>query len=102
MTDKEIIKGACRWKLCSPAQDIINHQQAEIERKDKKIEELSEVLSDTVRIRYAEAKAEAIKEFAERLKEESNFIGLDGRKRLDLVTTKTIDNLVKEMIGELG
>lgn len=37
----------------------------ENERLNKKVEDLSEVLSDSIRIRYAEAKAEAYKEFAE-------------------------------------
>ena len=48
---------------------LITRQQAEIERLQKKVEELSEVLSDSIRIRYKEAKSEAVKEFAERLKE---------------------------------
>lgn len=38
MTDKEIIKGDCKRKLCSPAQEIINRQQAEIERLNKYLE----------------------------------------------------------------
>lgn len=50
--------------------DLINRQKAEIERLNKKVEELSDVLSDTIKIRYAEAKAEAYKDFAEHLKEE--------------------------------
>ena len=47
--------------------NLINRQKAEIEALQKKVEELSEVLSDTIRIRYAECKAEAIKEFADNL-----------------------------------
>lgn len=50
--------------------DLINRQKAEIERLNKKVEELSNVLSDTIKIQYAEAKAEAYKDFAEHLKEE--------------------------------
>ena len=68
---------------------------AEIKKKDKKIEELSEVLSDTIRIRYAEAKAEAIKEFAERLKKE-----MYTERGFSVCPDDTIDNLVKEMVGE--
>lgn len=48
--------------------DLINRQKAEIERLNKKVEELADVLSGTIRIRYAEAKAEAYKEFAEKIK----------------------------------
>ena len=39
------------------------------------VEELSEVLSDSIRIKYKEAKSEAVKEFAERLKERLTGIG---------------------------
>ena len=76
----------------------------EVSLKEKKIEELSEVLSDTIRIRYAEARAEAIKEFAERLKE--NKIDIDvsfgyGREvYTEAVAVIEIDNLVEEMAGE--
>lgn len=54
--------------------DLINRQKAEIERLNKKVEELSDVLSDTIKIRYAEAKSEAYKEFAERLKQHKRKI----------------------------
>lgn len=50
--------------------EVIKRQDTEIERLKKKVEELSDVLSDSIRIRYKEAQSEAIKEFAERLKEE--------------------------------
>ena len=75
LTDNEIIKAleCCRdgsgTGLIKATIDLINRQKAEIERLNKKVEELSEVLSDTIRIRYAECRAEAIKEFAERLKD---------------------------------
>ena len=74
--------------------DLINRQQAEIERLQKKVEELSEVLSDTIRIRYAEAKAEAVQEFAERLK--FKFNNITYSQPCEYI----IDNLVKEMEGE--
>ena len=68
-----------------------NHQQAEIERLSKKNEELAEILSDTIRIRYAEAKAEATKEFAERL--------CEGRVSNDPVVIAVKVEL-KEMVGD--
>lgn len=59
-------------KACN---EKIKEQQAEIERLTPenerlygKVEELSLVLSDTVKIRYKEAKSEAYKEFAEACK----------------------------------
>ena len=82
--------------------DLINRQQAEIERlkgynKDlqDEIEELKEVYHAT-KVGWATAKAEAIKEFEERLKEiYRNIPTLWGT-----VAVKHIDNLVKEMVGE--
>ena len=86
--------------------DLINRQKAVIEKLTKKVEELSEVLSDTIRIRYAEAKSEAYKEFAKRLK---NKIKTEcnpyGKPTFDYDTSisimRYIDNLVKEMIGDI-
>ena len=76
--------------------DLINRQKAEIERLNKKVEELSDVLSDTIKIRYAEAKAEAYKEFAEHLKEEW-FNNLYDSPDVDF--DEFVDNLLKEMFG---
>ena len=108
-TDEEIIKGLNELaqytglqekyiQKLDAALDLIIYQKAVIEKLTKKVEELSEVLSDTIRIRYAEAKTEAIKEFAERLKEISTrgFWETD-----DYVGVEQIDNLVKEMIGDI-
>jgi len=89
LTDEEIIKALeCCSTLCCKcdecplycvgvncssfelhryALDLINRQKAEIEMLNKKVEELSDVLSGTIRIRYAKAKAEAYKEFTEKL-----------------------------------
>ena len=44
------------------------------------------------------AEAEAIKEFAERLKTEQSFY--DGQETRIYLTEKDLDNLVKEMVGE--
>lgn len=62
---KENIKGtvACCMELMRNTLDLIKRQQAENERLQKKVEELSEVLSESIRIRYKEAKSEAVKEF---------------------------------------
>ena len=107
-TDDEIIKGLKELtqytglqvkyiQKLDAALDLIIYQKVEIEKLNKKVEELSEVLSDTIRIRYAEAKSEAIKEFAERLKEISTqkFWETDT-----YVGVEQIDDLVKEMVGE--
>lgn len=48
----------CKWGTCNCSQtaanaalDLINRQKVEIERLNQKVEKLSEVLSDTIRIR---------------------------------------------------
>lgn len=96
----------CKWGTCNCSQitakaalDLINRQQAEIESLNKKVEELADVLSGTVRIRYAEAKAEAYKEFAERLKEKSNS-RFDYSELVFEISEGTIDTLLKELVGE--
>ena len=78
----------------SMADDCIAEKEADIVRFQKKVEELSEVLSDSIRIRYKEIKSEAIKAFAERLKEKKH--------ELDrfILYDEDIDNLVKEMGGD--
>lgn len=86
----------CANNLCEDALDFITRQKEEIERLKNKAEELSEVLSDTIRIRYAEAKAEAVKEFAMRLEEYSyESMGNYGISHM-VVSVKDIDNLVKK------
>lgn len=82
----------CSEVLMSDALDLITRQQAEIEGLHKKVDELSEVLSDSIRIRYKEAKSEAIKEFAERLKRESLI-----DRVYNILQEGEIDKLVKEM-----
>lgn len=84
---------------------LIDYQKAEIERLQKKVDELAEVLSDAIKIRYKEAKSEAIKEFAERLKQtitneiNTYYNSNGGGYYLAEDTIEDIDNLVKEMAG---
>ena len=63
--------------------------------RNNKVEELSEVLSDSIRIRYVEVKSEAYKEFAERLMSIGKRDGAYG-----LVSVFEIAELLKEMVGE--
>lgn len=114
-TDEEIIKGLKELvqytglqekytQKLDAALDLIIYQKVEIEKLNKKVEELSEVLSDTIRIRYAEAKSEAIKEFAEKLKEkisdchivsDGEYCGFDCGD-----VHECINNILKEIVGE--
>lgn len=92
-------KQECKGIDYTATLDLIKRQKAEIERLNKKVEELSDVLSDTIKIRYAEAKVEAYKEFAERLKR-STVMAVMGNKIYAVATSKGVDNLLKEMVGE--
>lgn len=87
----------CTQLMSTVALDLINRKQTEIKMLKNKVEELSEILSDTIRIRYAETRAEVVKEFAERLKEMSYpfpcAIGVEHA-----VTIRVIDDLVKEIV----
>ena len=84
---------------------IVEKKRAEIERLHKKIEELSEVLSDSIRIRYKEAQSEVYKECLTKVK---NYIKTHcnpyGKPDFDYDTSikilNFIDNLVKGMVGE--
>ena len=83
-------------KIGRDALDLINRQQAEIERYKAEHKEFAKKLSNLhstalmVMDRRNEVRAEAIKEFAERVKERAFD---DGK----FVCTARIDNLVKEM-----
>jgi hypothetical protein len=88
------VYGNCVQNTKRNALDLINRQKAEIERlqneRIERIRELTEVVYDK---EIAEAKSEAIKEFAERLE---NELG-DAFLRENNCVTTIIDNLVKEM-----
>jgi hypothetical protein len=49
--------------------------KSEVEKWKQKAEELSEVLSDTIRIRYSEAKVEVAREIFEEIEDVLNNIG---------------------------
>lgn len=104
----------CKWGTCNCSQitanaalDLIKRQKAELEAiKDEKamvfklseeqINEVKEYVLKSVEYNEREIKAEAYKEFAERLKIYSCRLK-DGH---DMVDTICIDNLLKEMVGE--
>ncbi len=133
LTDKEIIKALeccgnldvngchccplhemkspeCLSKLCAESVDLINRQQAEIERVKSGCKRLvekqnlyKENMQATREWQIEQAKAETIKEFAERCKEKQFCFGsLKGVELVSIyaVEIKDVDNLVKEMVGE--
>ena len=91
----------CAEILSKEALNLINRQQAEIERLQSKIktnEGLVLEIFENKRTWERLARIKAIKEFAERLKEEYFTERFCGQK-YDLIHD-WIDNLVKEMVGE--
>lgn len=106
MEDREIIKALelcsadecwcddCPYEnLCTDtditkfALDLINRQKSEIERLERHTE------------MYHEVRVEAVKEFAERLKEKLHLNGAVMGSNCAIVNDVDIDNLVKEMVG---
>lgn len=114
MTDKEIIMATklllelvfvkdClqRVKIVSNVFDLINRQKAEIERLNKAIQ-VQEIMLENAINKVKKAKAEAVKEFAERAKTEKAIHNCECGKFFDYtdVFNDYIDNLLKEKVGE--
>lgn len=113
LTDKEIIKALeseihlaeyvdsnyCSnidLSLIKSNLDLINRQQAEIEQL--KIENKSlRGAANSYKSHFNESKAEAVREFAERLKDDAY---IDDCYCCDIVLVDDIDYLLKEMAGE--
>lgn len=98
MTDNEIIKALEYCKDCSANLnveiiDLITRQRAEIERLNK-VYQANQQLINALNKSYFLAKAEAYKEFADRLKETfpNNSHWIKPREK--------VDNLLKEMVGD--
>lgn len=93
----------CHKELREKALDLINRQKAEIERLESKVKKLgkeqydlcSQIVNLKDDVKYS--KSEAIKEFAERLKNATLPVTLGGKYKYDVITKEGIDNLVKEM-----
>jgi hypothetical protein len=82
-----------------PAGDIypiINRQQAEIERLQVRLRKERHQFEDLGKM-YGEIRAEAIKEFADRLREFKMYVGNSQGVH---ITDEDIDNIVKAMVGE--
>ena len=92
----------CLYILKANALKLINRQKAEIEKLENARKKQAQFLSEERGQKYelidklSQVKAEAYKEFAERLKEKKLQSTLDAR----ICTTEMIENLLKEMVGE--
>lgn len=83
--------------LCTQLLDLIKRQQAEIASLKTDLEDIAteyDAYKEAVEVALVETRAEAIKEFAERLKEKAASTFYEERKYVD---TEDIDELVKEM-----
>lgn len=89
-------------RIVRKAEEEITRQQTEIEQLKFEIAKLLPkgcpyaIQVEVSNKLEAQIKSEAIKEFAERLKEQKKTSTLDSR----IYTTEMINSLVKEMIGE--
>lgn len=99
-------EGNCTDRVHEQALALINRQQAEIERYERENKSKFDkwkILDERTKERYADlyetakgvVRAEAVKEFAERLKAVSHPYA-----DTQMVFELQIDNLVKEMVGE--
>lgn len=84
----------CATRLMEHALDLINRQKAEIES----LKEAYALYEETTGLKWA--RAEAIKEFAKRLKAKLHLDRVVMGCNCAFVEDVQIDNLVKEMTGE--
>ena len=89
----------CVAKLSENALSLINRQRAEIERLHKEVG-YWEAETKEARADIDQAVVEAIKEVAERLKEEQEFFVNGCDDFVGYVAVSRIDNLTKEMAGD--
>ena len=94
---------SCMDDMLADAISLINRQQAEIERLKNGLaisqKETKRILVTKGGRGYGKTKAEAIKEFAERLKKLARPFPFFIIEAVCGVTVTDIDNLVKEMVG---
>lgn len=77
--------------------ELLKTATAEIERLQKEKDEYAYLYDKHINTAFSHIKAEACKEFAERLKQ---FLLLNREGEMSVITFENIDNLLKEMVGE--
>lgn len=109
LTDEEIIKALTELsrytgfqeryiQVLNATLDLINRQESEIEQwkeEANKYQNLWCTAIDDIKT----AKSKAIQEFAEKLKDAAMSYSRGG-KYYEIITTRCIDTLLKEMVGE--
>ncbi|MBD9008730.1 MAG: hypothetical protein EGR16_00030 [Clostridiales bacterium] len=107
----ELYTASCLNKLTKDVYHLLNRQKAEIEslkqiinERDKEILKLQKRIifwRDDLNYQPEKIKSEAIKEFAERLKEKADDYVLAEGEFETMIFENDIDNLVKEMAKEM-
>ena len=104
MTDNEIINALeyIRYHLtASKHKEVIDDAIDVINRLQAEIEDLRKVVIDDYATEYDnKIIAEAIKEFAEKLKEKAEILLVGQNGNYYSISDKDIDNLVKEKVGD--
>lgn len=86
---------SCYGELSRDSFNLINRQKAEIERLEAynaNLEAANSYICNTLLDKVSKARAEAIKEFAERLKQ--TRVDLDG---MEMVAVGNIDTIIEQM-----
>ena len=91
----------CERELIEKCFDLVNRQKEEIERLEIELDAMRGA-ANSYKFHYNEAKSEAIKEFAERLKNDLFYKCGDLNYTETCDTRRLIDNIVKEMVGEFN
>lgn len=84
--------GDCRDELNRRSLDLINRQQAEIEKSREN--------NRAIMLTMADVRTQAITEFAERLKKSAPTFNGMFYEKITPISVEMVDNLVKEMVGE--
>lgn len=93
------LKKGCRTEMIDMALDLINRQKAEIEELNIELRAMRNA-ANSYKLHYETARAEAIKDFAERVKEKSLAMVWSPELFSTADYIECIDSLVKETVGE--
>lgn len=91
--------GGCRFELIQDLLSIVNRNLVEIEHLNKVVQITAECAYESRQMAMKWARAEAIKEFAERLKAKQKQINITYNLDYDVVFVSDIDDVAKEMVG---
>ena len=94
-------EGCCTAEMLRQTVDLINRQKEELTKNEKIIKAADDLIDcqkkeiERLLQKLQQPQSEAVKEFAERLKQEALI-----DRGYEVLQSGTIDNLVKEMVGD--